>query len=695
MTNYKKRLIIICLLVILLLSSCTISNNQNSKKVIYNITKGSNYKDFVQGSRDYIEFEALSTEQINYYFEINQYTEEQINDFISKVEILRTNFENEFKILFEEPLSVFISEKHTFGSENRKIFLDNFDLETVDVTVAFLQASFGDTSNYGLCYGLACYANEKLYNASITPSISLEELKQYYSASENLTIMDLTIPVFQKIYFNEEQNKYAYASSYYFVKDLIERKGLDYSINLLKDSQKVDLAFDTEYTNEKNIWLKNLGSTQSCEVPIIPIRYKLLLRKNSKTYPYALYTPSTISYFTPNENFEYEKIVMTYDYVKHYLTIYEQDITALKNYLSPYIDTNKNIITCTFKEKDDGMSYFHDENEGISYSSPLYAGAHEYAHYLTSKSDLPSWMIEGIADYCANYLEDKGVYRMMNEYNSKYDDNKIIALYNKNLAAKNKEINNSFLLFYQEFIAYYNSKITDDEKRTVARVYNNTARIGEEDERSLSYSEASSLVNYLIKTYGEDKFFELHSDYSKLNEIYGKTFSELKEEWLKKLNVTIMFDCIEGPDGFKITFKDTSDQYLPSRRSFIDILDGKTYEYVDCGLGRNKDDERDPNANDFEGIDLNGKIALIQRGTKGIVKFYQQVNNAAKAGAIGVIVYNNEPGEVSMLLSGVEYDVPAISISMKNGEFLKNAKDKKVTISKNLVGIINDYSFED
>lgn len=554
MLNYKKILLLICLFISIILSSCTsnkkvhenseISNDGKEPEqiILYDITKGSNYKDFTQGRMDYIEYEVLSTENVNYYFEIDQYTENQMNEFINNVETLCTNFESEYHIFFEEAISIFISDKIKFGSENRKIFLNNFDLKTNDVTIAFLQAIYGDTTNYGLAYGISCHINESLYRASVSPKTTINKLKKYYSSSENLRIMDLAIPVFRNEYFGEEENKYAYSTSYYFVKSLIEGKGLEYSLALLKDSSKLEIDFDIEYTKEKNNWLESIGAEKSCEVPTIPIRYKLSLGRNSNTYPYAIYTPSTISYFSPKEYFSYEGITMTYDYINHYLTMYEQDINALKDYLSPYIDTNKEVIICTFKQKDTGMSYYHGDNQGISYSSPLYAGAHEYTHYLTSKKVLPVWMTEGIADYCANYLENKGVYRMMSEYIDKTGSSRVKDLYNKNLSAGNKEIDDSFLYFNNELKAYYNSKRTDDSKRTILDVYYNAASIGEEGERSLSYNEASSLVNYLIKTYGENKFFDLYDDYSKLDEIYGKSFMELKEEWLQKLDSTIILD---------------------------------------------------------------------------------------------------------------------------------------------------------
>ncbi|MDE5414454.1 S8 family serine peptidase [Alkalihalobacillus sp. MEB203] len=62
-------------------------------------------------------------------------------------------------------------------------------------------------------------------------------------------------------------------------------------------------------------------------------------------------------------------------------------------------------------------------------------------------------------------------------------------------------------------------------------------------------------------------------------------------------------------------------------------LDEGEYEFVDVGLGYPAD---------FEGKDLEGKIALISRGD---FAFVDKATNAKNAGAVGAIIYNNVAGE--------------------------------------------------
>lgn len=699
MINYKKVIILISFIILFLLTSCTTVEEQVSRQVKYDITKGSDYKGFVQKGGRYIEFKNFSTEHINYNFETEKYTSEQISVFVNKFEIIRDFLQNKCKVSFDEHLSIYVSDKNTFDGRDKKVFINNINMEFKDMTVAILQSLYGNTSNYGLCYGIACYINENIYNDEITQDISTKELGQYYSTNDNMILMDLTIPVFQDIYFSKEQNKYVYAAAYHFVKDLIERKGIEYSVDLLRISAELNLDFDVKYTNEKNIWLKSIGATGNCDTPAAPIRYELTLGELlSKVYPYMIYTPSIKAHIVPNlvnQRFLRNVVIMDYNNFKEYLIRHEQDVSALKKYLSSYFDTNKDIIDCYFVEasKENNRNYYSSFNKKIVYLSPFYAGVHEYAHYLTMTNmnavNTPIWLVEGIAVYCDSYLESKGVYRIIKEIYAQSDNYIENRLYDKNFPDKDA----SFIKFYGELSAWL--AIREKSKDfSFAKLKNIDEK--EQEGLELTYPEVGSLTNYLIETYGIEKYFKLFEDYSKLNEIYGKSFETLKGEWKKKLNNSLSFEYIIGSDGLKIEFLDVSEAHIPSKRSFVEILGGNTYEYVDCGLGRNKDDDTNPDANDFEGLNLNGKIALIKQIKKEGVEFEnfsKQVNNAVKEGAIGVIMYSENGFAFSgKILEGITEDVPVIIIPIEDGETLKNAKEKKVTVDKDFFGVI-DYDF--
>ncbi len=70
---------------------------------------------------------------------------------------------------------------------------------------------------------------------------------------------------------------------------------------------------------------------------------------------------------------------------------------------------------------------------------------------------------------------------------------------------------------------------------------------------------------------------------------------------------------------------------------------------------------------------VKGKIAMCYRGTSN---FSAKANAAAEAGAVGVIIVNNQPGVINMDLSDYTGTVPAVSITQADGEYFKSAGEK-------------------
>lgn len=88
---------------------------------------------------------------------------------------------------------------------------------------------------------------------------------------------------------------------------------------------------------------------------------------------------------------------------------------------------------------------------------------------------------------------------------------------------------------------------------------------------------------------------------------------------------------------------------------------------------------------DFANIDATGKIALIKRGE---LYFREKVANAAEAGAVGAIIFNNTPDNFfGTLVSPAE--IPAVSISQQEGEYLLALLDNDlVTVNLNVDAIM-------
>ena len=137
----------------------------------------------------------------------------------------------------------------------------------------------------------------------------------------------------------------------------------------------------------------------------------------------------------------------------------------------------------------------------------------------------------------------------------------------------------------------------------------------------------------------------------------------------------------------KVAFNDTVEDKTvenvkddsPSFRS----LAGKELEYVVV-----------PNAGeakDYDGLSIEGKIALVSRGS---VEYNTKKEAAKAAGAAGILVYNNEPGMLYMQMDN--YDLPSAFISQADGKYLVGLAEgqRKLTVSATSGSVDNPTSGE-
>lgn len=107
--------------------------------------------------------------------------------------------------------------------------------------------------------------------------------------------------------------------------------------------------------------------------------------------------------------------------------------------------------------------------------------------------------------------------------------------------------------------------------------------------------------------------------------------------------------------GYQMAYVETSSSYeMPSVLTLTE-----TYAVVPIpGYGATED---------FEGLDVAGKVALVQRGVES---FVAKCENAAAAGAVACIIYNNTSGEFYMDLTGCTATIPCASITMADGAYI-------------------------
>ncbi|QAS53430.1 hypothetical protein HLI_15100 [Halobacillus litoralis] len=145
-------------------------------------------------------------------------------------------------------------------------------------------------------------------------------------------------------------------------------------------------------------------------------------------------------------------------------------------------------------------------------------------------------------------------------------------------------------------------------------------------------------------------------------------------------NEYLMLDAfntkVDGEEGLPVPFLSASEVSPNS-------LEEGYHEVVYAGLGRTPEDsDVNPDANDFEDVDVEGKIALIQRGES---TFVSKTLNAQERGAKGVIIFNNVAGYISMASSG-EINIPQLSTLKVQGEELRDQLQAGKTVEISFTG---------
>lgn len=110
-------------------------------------------------------------------------------------------------------------------------------------------------------------------------------------------------------------------------------------------------------------------------------------------------------------------------------------------------------------------------------------------------------------------------------------------------------------------------------------------------------------------------------------------------------------------------------EMLPLQGSMPWDFPTKPMAMVFAGLGEEED---------WEGKKVEGKIVLLERGK---IPFSEKAHHARLRGAAGVVIYNNMDGNFTGTLE-VEMDMPVVSISKEDGEFLQKHLKRSFSMVK-------------
>lgn len=92
----------------------------------------------------------------------------------------------------------------------------------------------------------------------------------------------------------------------------------------------------------------------------------------------------------------------------------------------------------------------------------------------------------------------------------------------------------------------------------------------------------------------------------------------------------------------------------------VEYFGGQELEYVSVVLGYPED---------YNNVDVKGKIALVLRGE---IPFTEKLENAEAAGAAGILVYDNQWGDMVNMAGGEDASIPYVFTSIATGQLLEN-----------------------
>jgi len=80
---------------------------------------------------------------------------------------------------------------------------------------------------------------------------------------------------------------------------------------------------------------------------------------------------------------------------------------------------------------------------------------------------------------------------------------------------------------------------------------------------------------------------------------------------------------------------------------------------------------------DFTAVNVKGAIAIVRRGE---IRFLDKARNAAAAGAAGLVIVNNQPGNLYGTLGG-EVNIPVLSLSSEQGNSLQQVQSASLAVN--------------
>ena len=454
----------------------------------------------------WIDCSEYSTEHADYYFEATL-KDKQKDKFVDTAEQILNDYPTE-KVKFVVGSSfntAYVGEVcNTKNTQNRSIdtfYFNIKDLSSVSLLVELNAKRYGEKTPYGLLYAYS-YGQCKASKYDLPKSLSNSKLKEAVNNSKDIT--DLNTFVFLSSFTTDTEKSAAQTLSI----KLYEKIGLQ------KLQEVIEHDNSEERQNVFDFYIKSVCFENGI-TPQIKIGLQGFNCYHTQKYVVAENDNLNVRIFVATDF----KPTSNETYLKNYADLKERLCEAIISFVrvNDFVENVSPLPTDFYMKSDVNRGWADCETNSITLHEFIYL-THEYCHIAMSEKyrwNGKHWTLEAIASYCSTFLGEYESYFITNnciEYLGKSD----VADKAYNLLNKYPPENRSD---FWDVFGYAEESI-------------NPNYVMDDPTWVLSQFIAPSFCNYLIETYGKQKFMQIcTTSYSTEMGIYGKTLEQLRSDW--------------------------------------------------------------------------------------------------------------------------------------------------------------------
>lgn len=458
----------------------------------------------------WVDCYTYTTENADYYFETT--LEHEITDaFIETAEQVLTDYPQdkaEFVVGTSFNTAYVGSIRNAVNTINRtidKFYFNIDDLSHLDLLIELNAKKYGETTPYGLLYAYS-YGQCMQSGYEVPKLLSDAELTETVNANRDIT--DLNAFVFLSSLTTETEKLAAQTLA---VK-IYELAGFE------KLQEMVEAESVAEQQNILDFYVKYVCYDNNI-VPLLPSGLADYECYHTQRYIVADYPKLEMRIFIAKDfaPFVWETHINDYAQLKECLLGTIEPFEQINEFIG---NTTPLPVDFYFFENTANFGWFNNHRVEVDALSFM---VHEYAHVaMFDKMRHGYWTIEAFAEYCDAKF---GVYGR-SEW--------ILNLYIQNSEVDNEQVKQTLQLL-KDYPPQNAMEMWDIYAYVSETLYPGSVHEINGTPNCLSEWIGISLSNYLVETYGSDKFLELCTTYQSELDIYSKTREELREEWFSAL----------------------------------------------------------------------------------------------------------------------------------------------------------------